>query len=82
MDVLTYSEVCDYVKIGGAVYHFMFDKFHILQVTAKFKCVVRVVAAFPWQAQDFYSCGTYRIRLTLEDPTARIHAYLYAEDGV
>ncbi|KAF3437156.1 hypothetical protein FNV43_RR19909 [Rhamnella rubrinervis] len=51
------------------------------KVTAKFKCVVRVVAAFPWQAENFIYRGTYRIRLTLEDPTARIHAYLYAEDG-
>uniref|UniRef100_A0A5B7BNF8 Putative protection of telomeres protein 1b-like isoform X1 n=1 Tax=Davidia involucrata TaxID=16924 RepID=A0A5B7BNF8_DAVIN len=52
------------------------------QVTAKFRCVVRVVAAFPWRAEDFRSPhGTYRIRLTLEDPTARIHAFVYAEDG-
>ncbi|XP_050256593.1 protection of telomeres protein 1b-like isoform X2 [Quercus robur] len=52
------------------------------KVTAKFKCVARVVAAFPWQAEDFLSpLGTYRIRLTLEDPTARIHAFLYGEDG-
>ncbi|KAL5544938.1 hypothetical protein UlMin_008722 [Ulmus minor] len=52
------------------------------EVTAKFRCVVRVLAAFPWKAKDFCcSRGIYRIRLTLEDPTARIHAYLYAEDG-
>lgn len=52
------------------------------QVTAKFKCIVRVVAALPWTIEDFRSPdGTYRIRLTLEDPTGRIHAYLYAEDG-
>ncbi|CAO2833317.1 unnamed protein product [Amaranthus hypochondriacus] len=52
------------------------------QVTAKFKCIVRVVAALPWAIEDFRSPdGTYRIRLTLEDPTARIHAFLYADDG-
>lgn len=52
------------------------------EVTAKFKCVARVVAALPWRAEDFRSpLGTYRIRLTLEDPTARIHALLYGEDG-
>ncbi|GAB4842735.1 hypothetical protein Ancab_012710 [Ancistrocladus abbreviatus] len=52
------------------------------QVTAKFKCVVRVVAALPWKAEDFCSPSrTYRIQLTLEDPTARMHAYVYAEDG-
>jgi hypothetical protein len=56
---------------------------HVLQVTAKFKCVARVVAALPWQAEDLRSpFGTYRIRLTLEDPTARLHALLYGEDGV
>ncbi|XP_058093874.1 protection of telomeres protein 1a-like isoform X2 [Magnolia sinica] len=55
------------------------------KVTQKFKCVVRVVALLPWRAEDFRSPeGTrvYRIRLTLEDPTARIHAYVFAEDGV
>lgn len=45
--------------------------------------MVRVIGAFPWKAEDFRSpTGTYRIRLTLEDPTARIHAFVYAEDGV
>ncbi|KAI5330546.1 PREDICTED: protection of [Prunus dulcis] len=53
------------------------------EVTASFKCVVRVIAAFPWQAKDFcFPAGIDRIRLTLEDSTARIHAFLYAEDGV
>ncbi|MFS7912272.1 putative protection of telomeres protein [Helianthus anomalus] len=54
-----------------------------LQVIAKFRCVVRVVATLPDHPRDFKApCGTYRIRLTLEDPTARIHVYIYAEDGV
>lgn len=54
-----------------------------LQVTCKFKCVVRVVTLFPSRPEDFCSPnGTYRLRLTLEDPTARIRAFLYAEDGV
>ncbi|KAK1410806.1 hypothetical protein QVD17_37346 [Tagetes erecta] len=53
------------------------------EVIAKFRCVVRVVATLPAHPRDFQApCGTYRLRLTLEDPTARIHAYLYAEDGV
>ncbi|PWA36227.1 nucleic acid-binding, OB-fold-like protein [Artemisia annua] len=54
------------------------------EATAKFRCVVRVVATLPDRPENFRSssCGTYRIRLTLEDPTARIHAYLYAEDAV
>jgi len=55
----------------------------MFQVIAKFRCVVRVVATLPAHPRDFQApCGTYRLRLTLEDPTARIHAYLYAEDGV
>lgn len=57
--------------------------FYPLQVTAKFKCVVQVIDVYPWRVEDFHSpLGTCRIRLTLEDPTARIHAYVYAEDGV
>nr|GEV15710.1 nucleic acid-binding, OB-fold-like protein [Tanacetum cinerariifolium] len=53
------------------------------EATGKFRCVVRVVATLPDRPEYFRSssCGTYRIRLTLEDPTARIHAYLYAEDA-
>lgn len=54
-----------------------------LQVTAKFKCVVQVIDVYPWRVEDFHSpLGTCRIKLTLEDPTARIHAFVYAEDGV
>ncbi|KAL3851459.1 hypothetical protein ACJIZ3_013341 [Penstemon smallii] len=50
---------------------------------AGFKCVVRVVAVYPSQAKDFRSPeGFYRVRLTLEDPTTRIHAYLSHEDAV
>nr|XP_009782745.1 PREDICTED: protection of telomeres protein 1b-like [Nicotiana sylvestris] len=52
------------------------------KVVGKFHCVVRVVASFPWLVEDYRSpTGVYRIRLTLEDPTARLHAYLYAEDA-
>ncbi|KAL8536750.1 hypothetical protein ACS0TY_012066 [Phlomoides rotata] len=53
------------------------------EVMYKYRCVVRVVATIPCRAVDFRSpSGVYRVRLTLEDPTARIHAFLYAEDGV
>ncbi|KAL9228191.1 hypothetical protein vseg_003798 [Gypsophila vaccaria] len=52
------------------------------QVTAKFKCIVRVVSALPSKVEYLRSpAGVYRVRVTLEDPTARIHAYLYAEDA-
>ncbi|XP_038687148.1 protection of telomeres protein 1b-like isoform X2 [Tripterygium wilfordii] len=70
------------VEYEGAPYATLMDVITYSKVTAKFKCIVRVIAAFPWQAGDFRSpIGTYRIRLTLEDPTARIHAFVYAEDG-
>lgn len=53
------------------------------EVTAKFKCVVRIIDVYPWRVEDFHSpVGTCRIKLTLEDPTARIHAFVYAEDGI
>nr|XP_043632870.1 protection of telomeres protein 1b-like isoform X2 [Erigeron canadensis] len=59
---------------------------HVLsyrEVTAKFRCVVRVLTTLPGHPRDFRApCGTFRLRVTLEDPTARLHAYLYAEDGV
>lgn len=60
------------------------------QVTYKFRCLVRVIAALPWKVEEFaghrlnaenHAEYFYRVRLTLEDPTARIHAYLYAEDA-
>ncbi|XP_073132728.1 protection of telomeres protein 1b-like [Henckelia pumila] len=48
-----------------------------------FKCIVRVVDACPLRAKDFRTpAGLFRLRLTLEDPTARIHAYLSHEDAV
>lgn len=53
------------------------------QVVGKFKCIVRVVSVSPWPIEDFVSPeGILRVRLTLEDPTARIHALLCEEDGV
>lgn len=54
------------------------------EVTAKFRCAVRVVAIYPWRVEDFRSPvepHIYRMRFTLEDPTARIHAFVYGEDG-
>lgn len=56
---------------------------NILQVTAKFRCVVRVVVTVPGEAGYLRNpSGSYGLRLTLEDPTARIHAYLHSEDAV
>lgn len=55
-----------------------------MQVTHKCMCIVRLVAAYPWKAEDLISpvTGRYRVRFTLEDATGRIRAYLCAEDGV
>ncbi|KAJ1390153.1 hypothetical protein SESBI_37691 [Sesbania bispinosa] len=37
----------------------------------------------PYRVEELWSPdGTYRLRLTLEDSTARIHASVVAEDGV
>ncbi|PIA42356.1 hypothetical protein AQUCO_02000069v1 [Aquilegia coerulea] len=70
--------------LGHLPFATLMDALTCSEVTTRFQCVVRVVAICPWQVEDFRSpTGTcvYRIRLTLEDPTARIHAIIYAEDG-
>ncbi|KAK4843424.1 hypothetical protein QYF36_007901 [Acer negundo] len=60
----------------------LMDVLNHQKVTAKFRCTIRVVAALPCRAEDVRSpCGNYRMRLTLEDPTARIHAFVFGEDG-
>nr|GMC78465.1 protection of telomeres protein 1B-like isoform X1 [Ipomoea batatas] len=52
------------------------------EVTYKYRCVVRVVATVPCRVSDFRSPSkVYKIRLTLEDPTARIRAFLYKDDA-
>ncbi|WVZ61473.1 hypothetical protein U9M48_011337 [Paspalum notatum var. saurae] len=53
------------------------------QVTHKIKTIVRVVAAYPCRASDLslLLVGSYCLRLTLEDPTARIHAYIHKDDA-
>nr|XP_028959934.1 protection of telomeres protein 1a-like isoform X1 [Malus domestica] len=66
-----------------AIFLTLMDVVASSELPARFKCVVRVIAASPWQAADFlFPAGIDRIRLTLEDSTARIHAFLCAEDGV
>lgn len=66
-----------------AAFATLMDSLTYPEVTHRCKCIVRVVAAYPWRAEDLRSPvdGHYRIRLTLEDPTTRIHAYVYREDG-
>ncbi|AQK47234.1 protection of telomeres protein 1b isoform X2 [Zea mays] len=50
-------------------------------VTHKLRTLVRVVAAHPCEA-SLLSTGNCHLRLTLEDPTARIHAYVHKNDLV
>ncbi|XP_021318209.1 protection of telomeres protein 1b-like isoform X1 [Sorghum bicolor] len=55
------------------------------EVTHKAKTLVRVVGAFPCQpsvVRSLLSTGTYTMRLTLEDPTARIHALVHKDEMV
>ncbi|XP_008661638.1 protection of telomeres protein 1b isoform X1 [Zea mays] len=49
------------------------------EVTHKLKTLARVVGAYPCQASGLrlLSTGNIHLRLTLEDPTARIHAYVH-----
>ncbi|XAR53970.1 hypothetical protein NMG60_11028933 [Bertholletia excelsa] len=47
-----------------------------------FKTVVRVIEIYPPEVKDFLTpAGFYRMRITMEDPTARIHALLLAKDA-
>ncbi|KAF8091296.1 hypothetical protein N665_0448s0012 [Sinapis alba] len=53
------------------------------KVTYKYRCIVRVVSAFPSQVEEFSSDENrhHQVLLTLEDPTATLEAFLCdAED--
>ncbi|KAG0504448.1 hypothetical protein KC19_8G001300 [Ceratodon purpureus] len=68
------------------------------EATYKFRCMVRVMATRPSDVLDFcvpkddgaaqprvhpeQGEFVFAVRLTLEDPTARLHAFLYGEDAV
>ncbi|OIW10135.1 hypothetical protein TanjilG_21972 [Lupinus angustifolius] len=70
------------VNYDHVPYVTLMDVLTHLEVTAKFKCVARVVAVLPCEPEKLCSpLGTYRMRLTLEDPTTRIHAFVLAENG-
>ncbi|CAH8335544.1 unnamed protein product [Eruca vesicaria subsp. sativa] len=53
------------------------------KVTYKYRCIVRVVAAFPSHVEEFSSdeSGHNRVLLTLEDPTATLEAFLCGQDA-
>ncbi|KAL6143108.1 hypothetical protein ACLB2K_053804 [Fragaria x ananassa] len=64
-------------------FHTLMDVVTSPEVMVGYKCVVRVVSILPCRAMDYhFPVGICKIRLTLEDPTTRIHAFLYAEDGL
>ncbi|OMP09189.1 Nucleic acid-binding protein [Corchorus olitorius] len=70
------------VTCSDVTFATLMDVLTYRKVRKKFRCVVRVVAAIPWRVEDFRApCGTYRVRFTVEDPTARVHAFAYGEDG-
>lgn len=77
------SPITEIISVSGPLVTLL-DVVNYSEVTAKFKCVVRVVGVYSCRAENFHetTSGKYVMRLTLEDPTARIHAYLYDEDGV
>ncbi|RLM75420.1 protection of telomeres protein 1b-like [Panicum miliaceum] len=76
------SNIAD-VEYEAAGYTTLMESLTHEQVTHKFKTLVRVVAAYPCRASELrlLLTGSYCLRLTLEDPTARIHAYVHRDDG-
>jgi len=55
----------------------------IMQVTAKFRCVVRFIQVYPRDVRKLRDInGNIKLVAILEDATARIHASLYADEGV
>ncbi|KAI3992266.1 hypothetical protein MKX01_029987 [Papaver californicum] len=77
------SPITEIINVSGPLVTLL-DVVNYSEVTAKFKCVVRVVGVYSCRAENFRetTSGKYVMRLTLEDPTARIQAYLYDQDGV
>ncbi|XP_020106918.1 protection of telomeres protein 1a-like isoform X1 [Ananas comosus] len=71
------------VNHENAVYSTLMDSLTHNEIVHRSKCIVRVVAACPWHVEHLRSpvTGRYRVKVTLEDPTARIHAYIVREDA-
>nr|CAD1820526.1 unnamed protein product [Ananas comosus var. bracteatus] len=72
------------VNHENAVYSTLMDSLTHNEIVHRSKCIVRVVAACPWHVEHLRSpvTGRYRVKVTLEDPTARIHAYIVREDAI
>ncbi|KAI8561707.1 hypothetical protein RHMOL_Rhmol04G0361500 [Rhododendron molle] len=79
-DFITVLTLTDYESTKFAT---LMDLLTFSKDKGRFKCIVRVVAICPSQIKDFWSpAGLSRIRVTLEDRTARIHTLLCGEDAV
>ncbi|XP_059443421.1 protection of telomeres protein 1a-like isoform X1 [Corylus avellana] len=77
-----YLAVIDYENVPFAT---MMDLLTQPEVGGTVKCIVRVLAVCPPQPKEFCTpvgSDQYRMRLTLEDPTARLHATLCGDDWV
>ncbi|EER99940.1 hypothetical protein BDA96_02G444900 [Sorghum bicolor] len=76
------SNIAD-VEYEKAGYSTLMESLTHHEVTHKLKTLVRVVAAYPCRASELRLLSTRKyIRLTLEDPTARIHAHVYKDNVV
>ncbi|KAL5231302.1 hypothetical protein ABZP36_030078 [Zizania latifolia] len=77
------SDITDVMEHKRTGYITLMESLTHKEVIHKFKTLVRVVAAYPCQDNDLslLVAGCHGMRLTLEDPTARIHAYIHKDDG-
>lgn len=89
MDIITFPKVPLFMNLLSVFPEkikntFMCSPTLLLQVTCKYRCIVRVVAAYPWQVEDFCSDENrrHRVLLALEDPTATLDAFLCDKDAV
>ncbi|KAJ3674458.1 hypothetical protein LUZ60_005074 [Juncus effusus] len=64
-------------------YSTLMDSLSNKQAPHEIKCIARVVDIHPYKIEKWRSPfdAHFEIRLTLEDPTARIHAYLAGQDA-
>ncbi|WOL03011.1 hypothetical protein Cni_G11731 [Canna indica] len=75
---------CTVMDFDYLAYSSLIESLTHPEVLHKSMCIVRVVAAYPWKREDLVYAvrERYCVRLTLEDPTARIQAYICAEEGM
>ncbi|KAG9446442.1 hypothetical protein H6P81_012570 [Aristolochia fimbriata] len=66
-----------------ALFSTLMDVLTDSEAIARYKCIVRFIELIPGHLEELRSpkTGFYRMKVTLEDPTARIPAYLMDEDA-